>query len=177
MKPFIIIIAVILALAAISGAGYYVYRQITDLTEQNSALQADVSQLKKSPILKSDQSNTAQPTTDPNYRSEKGIQVSVTTPRRAAVVKSPLTVAGEIPGSWSFEALFTIRLIDAQGNIVGESPASIQGDWMTDQAMPFTGKIEFTKFSSQTGTLVLLRSNPSGLAENNDTVVVPIRFN
>lgn len=175
MKVFLISLVIVVIGAA--GALYYIQRQrISDLDAKNASL---TTQLK---TLKSSQTPSESGTSDQNpsleesqsYTSEKGVKVIVTSPARGATVASPLTVAGQVPGSWSFEAQFSVRLVDAQGNILDEAPATVQGDWMTSNLVPFTATLNFGDSASKNGTLVLIRSNPSDLRENDDTVVVPI---
>lgn len=102
--------------------------------------------------------------------------VRVDYPRPNESVSNPLTVVGSARGNWFFEASFPIRVLDANGRELGVSPAQAQGDWMTTEFVPFTGTITFAAPTTQTGTLVLEKDNPSGLPENADEVRVPIRF-
>lgn len=176
MKKLLYVLLTIVLVVAV-GVETYVYQQryIDDLNTKNQALTNDVKKLKsenKTPAASSDSKQT--PTT--TFKSEKGVSVTVTAPASGAKVTSPLTVTGSVPGSWSFEAQFPVRLIDAQGNLLDESPATLQGDWMTDKLVPFTVTLSFGQGASQNGTLVLLKDNPSGLAKNNDSVVIPVTF-
>ena len=93
-----------------------------------------------------------------------------------AVVGSPLTVRGEARGTWFFEASFPIRLLDGNDNQIMVVPARTQGDWMTTEFVPFEATLIFGTTTTQTGTLVFQKDNPSGLPENADSMSVPIRF-
>lgn len=176
MKTFWnILLTVILVSAAATGMYFYQQGTIDDLNVKNKSLTNDVQRLKtdnKTPST----SNSSKQTTSTSYKSEKGVTVTVTAPTSGAKVTSPLTVTGSVPGSWSFEAQFAVRLIDAQGNLLADSPAKLQGDWMTDKLVPFTANLSFGQGASKNGTLVLLKANPSGLDENNDSVVIPVTF-
>lgn len=92
------------------------------------------------------------------------------------VVTSPLTVKGEAPGTWFFEASFPVRLLDADGNILVAVPASAGSDWMTTAYVPFEAKLTFTKSKTETGTLVFAKDNPSGLPEHDESFSIPVRF-
>lgn len=178
MKKILFGILIIVLIAA-TGAGAYFWQQrtIDDLRATNDTLTTKVEQL-EADLNKQDSgsdSDDQQPAAT-TYTSEKGVKVTLTSPTVGQKVTSPLAVTGSVPGSWSFEAQFSIRLIDAQGNLLDEAPARLQGDWMTDNLVPFTAMLEFGTGASQKGTLVLLRSNQSGLPANNDSVIIPIVF-
>lgn len=107
------------------------------------------------------------------YLSEKGVKVEVTSPENDESPTSPFTVEGRVPGNWSFEASFPIELVDQEGNRLAMAVAQLDGDWMTEELVPFSAVIELTDYSG-TATLILHKDNPSGLPENDDTVQVPI---
>ncbi|HTM67858.1 MAG TPA: Gmad2 immunoglobulin-like domain-containing protein [Candidatus Binatia bacterium] len=102
--------------------------------------------------------------------------VRVTSPRSGDLVASPLAVSGEARGTWYFEATFPVKLLDADGKVVATGSAQAQGDWMTRDFVPFKATLTFPKPATATGTLVLEKDNPSGLAENAASVSVPVRF-
>ncbi len=105
-----------------------------------------------------------------------GSGVQVTTPAPNTIVTSPLTVTGQAPGPWYFEASFPVTLLDANGNIVAQSTAEAQGDWMTTAMVPFIASLTFTTPASSTGTLVLEKDNPSGEPQNAGSMSVPVQF-
>lgn len=115
--------------------------------------------------------------TNTSFKSEKGVMMTLSSPTRGAEVTSPLKVAGNVPGNWSHEGQFTARLLDSQSKILAEGDAKIDGDWMTENPVPFTAELSFEAPKSGTsGLLVLEKANPSGLEENADSLVVPITF-
>ena len=171
----IIISLLIVIIGAIGTLWFFQQQRIADLNSKNASLLRQNESLSN----KNDESSAKEdvpPTPSTSYTSDKGVKVTVTTPARNAVITSPLNVSGEVPGSWSFEASFGTRLIDSRGTLLAESPASLQGDWMTDDLVPFTATMEFENPVTKTGALVLLNANPSGLPENEDTIVIPVRF-
>jgi len=103
-------------------------------------------------------------------------KIRVTSPSSEAVVSSPLTVSGEARGTWYFEASFPVKLFDADGNQLAVVPAQAQGDWMTEDYVPFSAVLTFDAPATATGTLVFQKDNPSGLPENDDEVRIPVRF-
>lgn len=91
-------------------------------------------------------------------------------------VKSPLLIRGEARGMWYFEASFPVRIYDANGKELGVVPAEAQDEWMTQDFVPFKAVLNFSKPSTDTGTLVLQKDNPSGLSEHDAELRVAIRF-
>lgn len=90
---------------------------------------------------------------------------------------STLTVTGEARGRWYFEASFPVELRDAAGNTLGEVPAQAQGEWMTEDYVPFSATLTYpAQPASSTGTLILKKDNPSGLPEHDDSVSIPVVF-
>lgn len=102
--------------------------------------------------------------------------IRVTLPAPNAVVSSPLTVRGEARGSWYFEASFPVQLLDANGKILSAVPAQSQGDWMTNEFVPFEAILSFIPPTTPTGTLILHNDNPSGLSANDKEIRVPVTF-
>ena len=110
------------------------------------------------------------------YSSQKGVSIIVDAPKTDSIVKSPLAVTGQVPGNWSFEASFPLKLVDSNGTVLAQGPATLHGDWMTDNLVPFTGQLTFSSPSTNTGFLILERDNPSGLPEKEDSVRIPVKF-
>ncbi|HLQ65969.1 MAG TPA: Gmad2 immunoglobulin-like domain-containing protein [Candidatus Limnocylindrales bacterium] len=98
------------------------------------------------------------------------------TPKSNALVSSPLWVVGRARGSWFFEAEFPIRLYDGNDTLLTWASGRAQGDWTTHDFVPFSVVLNFAEPTTDTGTLVLERDNPSGLPENAAEVRVPVRF-
>jgi hypothetical protein len=103
--------------------------------------------------------------------------VYLTEPQANALVTSPLTIHGEARGMWYFEASFPVVLTDWDGKIIAEGHADAQSDWMTEDFVPFTAILTFTKPAyGERGTLVLKKDNPSGLPEHYAALEIPVRF-
>jgi len=112
----------------------------------------------------------------PDQNGTEEAPVLLFKPRMNESVSSPLTLSGEARGTWFFEASFPVRMLDANGRELGVVPVQAQGDWMTEDYVPFEGVLEFKTPATETGTLVLEKDNPSGLAEHAAEMYVPIRF-
>ena len=91
-------------------------------------------------------------------------------------IQSPLTIEGMAKGPWFFEASFPVYLLSAAGDTIASTPAQAEGEWMTTNMVPFKATLEFTAPAGDSGTLILSKSNASGLPEHDDELRVPIRF-
>jgi len=112
--------------------------------------------------------------------SEEAEVITVTVPTVGAVVSTPVVVSGEARGYWFFEGSFTVELIDLDGNLLGQGVATAQGDWMTEEMVPFTGEVTLTSeqdMKFKPGVVVFKKANPSGLLENADSVSVRVILN
>ena len=102
------------------------------------------------------------------------IQVFLPLPNQQ--VASPLKVSGKAVGNWYFEESFPIMILDANGEKLGVVPAQAQSDWMTTEFVPFEATLTFDKPTTKTGTLVLMKDNPSGLPEYDNSISIPVSF-
>lgn len=122
-----------------------------------------------------------QEATQTTYSSLKGVEIILTNPTMNSTITSPLTVTGEAPGYWFFEASFPLVLVNWDGLIIAQGYAMTDEEWMTEEHVSFEGTLEFeTPQGDQEffrrGALILQRDNPSDLPENDDAVEIPIRF-
>lgn len=102
--------------------------------------------------------------------------INVTFPDTGSLVTSPIEVTGFAKGGWYFEGTFPLKVTDLEGNVLGSGSAKSQGDWMTENFVPFKGQISYERGTADKGYLVLEKDNPSGLPENADSLVIPIVF-
>ena len=130
------------------------------------------------PAATTTESTTSQTTATDSTSSPQAApldtQVTVTTPQPGATVGRTFTVAGTAPGAWFFEAQFPIQVRDATDDTIASNPAQAQGDWETSGLVTFTDTITIDSSYTGPATLILLRDNPSGLPQNDDSVTIPI---
>ncbi len=109
---------------------------------------------------------------------EKVDLVQATSPLPNTTISSPLVVSGEARGFWYFEASFPIEVLDAGGGVIGQGYAQAQGEWMTEEFVPFESiPITFTaQPTGSMGKVILKKDNPSGLPENDDQLEIPVMF-
>jgi len=103
--------------------------------------------------------------------------IRLQTPEPNAAIESPVEVTGQARGGWYFEGTFRVVLVDWDGRILAEGPATAEGEWTTGEFVPFHATLPFEKPSyGERGALILRKANPSGRPENDDALEVPIRF-
>jgi hypothetical protein len=114
---------------------------------------------------------------------EKANLIQLTSPLPNGVVGSPLTVTGQARGAWFFEASFPVVLTNWDGLIITQGIATAEGDWMTEDFVPFMATLEFVSpYPSggqdfmKRGSLILQKDNPSGLPEHDNALEIPVRF-
>lgn len=144
-KIFLIII-----FAAIFSAGAYVF-----VVGRDNALTA--------PDLKNTNNNSASAT-----------DVVLISPLPYMEVPHSFTVQGAARGTWYFEASFPIELRTLDGEVLTTIVAQAEGEWMTEDFVPFSTTIIVPASVSGQHVLVLKKDNPSGLPEHDKSLEVPI---
>ena len=119
----------------------------------------------------------------PVVGEDKTNLIRVNQPITGSFITSPLQIEGEARGNWFFEASFPVSLVNWDGVIIAEGVVESQGEWMTEDFVPFKANLEFTNPYNEgdpdfmkSGTLILRKDNPSGLPEYDDALEIPIRF-
>jgi len=103
--------------------------------------------------------------------------IEVSVPAINASVTSPLVISGRARGPWYFEASFPIELQDNNGAVIAMATGQAQGEWMTENFVPFTSTLTFpAQPAGSLGKIVLKRDNPSGEPANDMSIVVPVQF-
>jgi len=99
-------------------------------------------------------------------------------PISGQIITSPLLVEGSVSGSWFFEAVLPIKLVDDSENLIAQGSAFSKGDWMTEDLVGFSGVLEFDrdKIEADGGYVVIMKNNPSGLDVNKEAARLPVRF-
>ena len=102
--------------------------------------------------------------------------ITIDFPRPNDIIKSPLEIKGHARGLWFFEGSFPIKLVDDENNVLAHSFSKTENDWMTEEFIPFSAFLEFDDQKISSGKLILEKSNPSGMKEHDDALVVPVKF-
>jgi hypothetical protein len=91
-----------------------------------------------------------------------------------AEIESPITITGEARGTWFFEASFPIQVLAPNGTLLGQGHAEAQGDWMTEEFVPWSATLTFDAKGNSSGIVRFMNDNPSGLPENDKKLDVPV---
>lgn len=102
--------------------------------------------------------------------------ITISNPRPNQSIVSPLKISGQARGTWFFEATFPVEVFDANNKSLGKGFATAQGEWMTEDFVPFTAEITFEKPTTPKGMVIINNANPSGLFENEKELVIPVVF-
>jgi Immunoglobulin-like domain of bacterial spore germination len=109
--------------------------------------------------------------------------IIVDVPLPNTLISSPLQITGKARGPWYFEASFPVSVVNWDGLIIAEGIATAEGDWMTEDFVPFTATLTFTSpyqatdpVFMQKGALILQKDNPSGLPEHDAAIEIPLKF-
>lgn len=184
----LILAAVVVAAAAFFAAYAWQHRQVTTLQARVSSLDtqlggantrvADLTARLNQACPSQAQPGQSQPSgcAASSYTSDQGVAVVAYSPAKNAKISSPLAVIGEVPGSWSFEAQFPVRLKDSHGSVIAQATGHVLGNWQTSQLVPFSAQLIFAAAGPGSGTLILEKDNPSGLSQNADAVSIPVQW-
>ena len=103
-------------------------------------------------------------------------EVVIESPREGEIMTSPFVVKGKARGSWFFEANIGVKLFDANGKLILAHYGMTDEDWMTTEFVPFSSSLSFEIPETETGTLMIVKDNPSGLPEHDASYGIPVRF-
>ena len=117
------------------------------------------------------------PKLSPDTAKTPELMIEVSSPLQNAQVTSPLTITGRARGGWYFEASFPIELRDSNNVLIAKTVGQAQGDWMTENFVPFTATITFpAQPTGSQGMLTFKNDNPSGEPQNSMMFDVPVQF-
>jgi len=103
--------------------------------------------------------------------------IIVDSPKVNSEVGEKIAISGKAKGNWFFEASFPIQLQDPEGNILATGTASANGDWMTENFVPFSASLSFSiPTTTGYGIIIFKNDNPSGDPARDKTFEVPVSF-
>ena len=175
-SPFAIFVGLTVAIVILAFVGYQFKKQ-SDLSKIDSYDECAEAGF---PIMESypprcqvpgGQSFTQEIGNELDYHDE----FIISSPRPNQKISSPLTIEGKARGSWYFEGSFSGELFDSENNSLGTVILTAQGEWMTEEFVPFKGTLEFKPVGLK-GKLILENANPSGMEENAKKIEIPVTF-
>lgn len=159
-----------LVVLVVVGSGLAIY----NLQRENDALRQDRANLNTQITALNQKYETEVHAT--KFTSVKGADLVVYAPGSRTTITSPLAVVGQVPGGWSFEASFPVKLLNSKGEVIASGPAAVLGDWTSGQSSSFAMTLTWSSLQTGVGSLVLARDNPSGLSANDDSLTIPVKF-
>ncbi len=105
---------------------------------------------------------------------EKSNLIVAESPRPNAIVGNTIKLNGQARGPWYFEASFPVTVVDMQRNVLTSAIAQAQGDWMTENFVPFSSTVTIPSSFSGEAILILHKDNPSGDPTRDDQLEIPI---
>ena len=114
--------------------------------------------------------------------SEVGISNSISssikikTPIALSQVASPVVVAGRALEKWFSEGAFSVKILDEDGNILGDGSAKALGNSTSNGFVPFEGSVVFSKKDATAGFLLFEQPEVSGNSDVVKTAKIPVNF-
>jgi hypothetical protein len=110
----------------------------------------------------------------PSYNNATRDMIYVSNPYPGAVVGKTFKVTGAARGNWYFEASFPVEVLDKNGKVLAQKPAQAQGDWMTEDFVPFSADITVPDSYIGPARIILRKDNPSGDPSRDAALTIPI---
>ncbi len=113
------------------------------------------------------------------YYSSGAELMVITMPVVNSLLTWTIIIEGEAPGGRFFEATAPVSLTNWDGLIIEEGYITATEDRMTGWMIPFEGTLTYTvdpNRANDNGALILHKSNPSGLPENDAAVEIPLHL-
>jgi hypothetical protein len=114
---------------------------------------------------------------DSEKRKDFSDLIKVEKPLPNIEITSPLEIKGKASGSWFFEAEAPVKLVDKDYKVLAETSIKAEGEWMTNDFVQFSGKINFKNApEDERGYLIFEKSNASGKPELDRKYTLPVLF-
>ncbi len=89
-------------------------------------------------------------------------------------VSGILSYRGVLQGGYFFEGNVVVKILDANKNVLKTSNAVAKSDWMSSGPVNFEGNIDFTGLAKGLGFIEIHNDNPSGLPQNDKSILIPV---
>jgi hypothetical protein len=124
-------------------------------------------------IVKEDEKKIEEKTEEKEPAKDEA-EIKIDSPMAEEKIASSVEIVGQARGYWFFEASFPIKIVDANGKILASGPAQAKSDWMTEDFVPFSIKLDLSNPTATSGYIIFERDNPSGLKELEKTYRLPV---
>jgi hypothetical protein len=107
---------------------------------------------------------------------DKDNPVNIKQPEINQQISSSISIKAEAPGSWFNEGQLPMELKTVDGKVIKQTSATTTQNWMTEQLVEFNHELVFKTQESNYGYLVIKKSNPSGIPNNQQSFYWPLNF-
>lgn len=99
-------------------------------------------------------------------------KIRVRRPKLGQTVDGAIAMEGEAIGTWFFEGQLGVVLTDWDGKIIAEGFVRSEGEWMTEDFVQFSGKLEYEgeTRSYSNANIIFQKNNPSGKPELSEAL-------
>ncbi len=91
-----------------------------------------------------------------------------------AKVSGKVEATGVIKGAYFFEANIITNILDGNKNMLKQGHGDATTDWMTSDPVSFKTSLDFTGLPAGPAYIEIRNDNPSGLPENDKSILIPI---
>lgn len=158
---FLVILLSVLLFISVSIAGFFAF-QTQKLVKELTALKNEE---------KVDTKVTEEPTFEPT-----NMDIKLNNLKNGDTISSPLEISGTISRDWTFEANFSIEILDSNKKSLNTVPVDVTFEDEQAQMGSFSAMIPFTT-NTDNGFVVIHADNPSGLPENDRSVEFAVKLN
>ncbi len=89
-------------------------------------------------------------------------------------VSGKMEVTGTVKNAYFFEANIGLNILDKDKKMLRQGHGDATTDWMTPGPVSFKGTLDFTGLPSGRAYVEIHNDNPSGLAENDKSILIPV---
>lgn len=104
-----------------------------------------------------------------SYTNASADLIEVVSPLPGAIVGNSFSITGQARGTYYFEASFPVVILGASDEVLVQTYATAQEDWMTENFVPFRADITLPGSYGGPAKILLKKDNPSGLSEHDAT--------
>lgn len=123
------------------------------------------------------QKNTSEMSLEiPETKKFEANGIEITSLKSGDTINSPLIIKGRAKGIWYFEGSFPVKILDGNRKVIAWSYASAEGEWMTEDWVPFRSEIRFVSPNASGGFVLFAQDDPSGMAKSVYAVSIPVKF-
>jgi hypothetical protein len=92
-------------------------------------------------------------------------------------VEGVISYLGVVKGGYFFEGNILVNILDANKKVLVKNSGTAKDDWMTTGPVKFEGYLDFSGLPKGPAFIEIHNDNPSGLAANDKSILIPVIIN